>query len=83
MPRHGQAPGGVRLQKVMAAAGVASRREAERLIQAGRVEVNGRVVTALGTRVDPATDDDHEDRDRAHQHGVGHDRARVAAAAPE
>ena len=40
----------------MAAAGIASRREAERLIQAGRVEVNGRVVTALGTRVDPAAD---------------------------
>ena len=49
-------PRGVRLQKVLAAAGVASRREAERLIQAGRVEVNGRVVTALGTRVDPAAD---------------------------
>ena len=47
---------GVRLQKVLAAAGVASRREAERLIQSGRVEVNGTVVTALGTRVDPARD---------------------------
>jgi 23S rRNA pseudouridine2605 synthase/16S rRNA pseudouridine516 synthase len=47
---------GIRLQKVLAAAGVASRREAERLIQAGRVEVNGRVVTALGTRVDPRHD---------------------------
>jgi pseudouridine synthase len=47
---------GVRLQKFMAAAGVASRRESERLIQAGRVSVNGRVVTALGTKVDPAAD---------------------------
>lgn len=47
---------GVRLQKVMAAAGIASRREAERMILAGRVEVNGRVVTELGTRVDPAHD---------------------------
>jgi 23S rRNA pseudouridine2605 synthase len=47
---------GVRLQKVLAAAGVASRREAERLIQAGRVAVNGRVITALGTRVDPLSD---------------------------
>lgn len=47
---------GVRLQKFMAAAGVASRRESERLIQAGRVSVNGRVVTVLGTKVDPATD---------------------------
>jgi 23S rRNA pseudouridine2605 synthase/16S rRNA pseudouridine516 synthase len=49
-------PQGIRLQKVLAAAGVASRREAERLIQSGRVEVNDRVVTALGTRVDPAHD---------------------------
>jgi 23S rRNA pseudouridine2605 synthase/16S rRNA pseudouridine516 synthase len=40
----------------MAAAGIASRREAERMILAGRVEVNGRVVTELGTRVDPARD---------------------------
>ena len=47
---------GIRLQKVLAAAGLASRREAERLIQAGRVAVNGRVVTTLGTRVDPAHD---------------------------
>jgi len=47
---------GVRLQKVLAAAGVASRREAERLIQAGRVAVNGRVITELGTRIDPARD---------------------------
>jgi len=47
---------GVRLQKFMAAAGVASRRESERLIQAGRVAVNGRVVTTLGTKVDPARD---------------------------
>ena len=49
-------PRGVRLQKVMAAAGIASRREAEKMILAGRVEVNGRVVTELGTRVDPARD---------------------------
>lgn len=47
---------GVRLQKYLADSGVASRREGERLIQAGRVEVNGRVVTALGTRVDPERD---------------------------
>lgn len=43
-----------RLQKVMAAAGVASRRACEKLIQAGRVRVNGQVVTELGTKVDPA-----------------------------
>ena len=43
-----------RLQKVMAAAGVASRRASERLIQAGRVTVNGHQVTTLGTKVTPS-----------------------------
>ena len=47
---------GERLQKVMAAAGVASRRVSEQLIVEGRVSVNGSVVTELGRRVDPATD---------------------------
>ncbi|HEX6365316.1 MAG TPA: pseudouridine synthase [Agromyces sp.] len=47
---------GVRLQKAMASAGVASRRVSEQLIVEGRVEVNGQVVTELGTRIDPATD---------------------------
>lgn len=42
-----------RLQKVLAAAGIASRRECELLIQEGRVEVDSEVVTELGTRVDP------------------------------
>lgn len=42
-----------RLQKLLARAGVASRRASEELIQAGRVVVDGRVVTELGTRVDP------------------------------
>lgn len=46
---------GVRLQKVLAAAGVASRRAAEDLIAAGRVEVNGEVVRVQGFRVDPHT----------------------------
>ena len=45
-----------RLQKVLAHAGVASRRSAERLIAGGRVTVNGSVVTELGTKVDPAHD---------------------------
>jgi 23S rRNA pseudouridine2605 synthase len=44
---------GVRLQKVLSQAGVASRRVAERMITDGRVEVDGHVVTELGTRVDP------------------------------
>jgi 23S rRNA pseudouridine2605 synthase len=42
-----------RLQKVLAGAGVASRRASEELILAGRVSVNGRTVTELGTKVDP------------------------------
>ncbi len=46
-------PEGVRLQKVLSQAGIASRRVAERMITDGRVEVDGRVVTELGTRVDP------------------------------
>lgn len=48
---------GVRLQKYLASAGVASRRHAETLITAGQVQVNGRVVRELGTRV-------FDDRDR-------------------
>lgn len=47
----------VRLQKVIAAAGVAARRKAEALIAAGRVQVNGRVVREQGTRVDPRRDE--------------------------
>ena len=47
---------GVRLQKVMAAAGVASRRASEELIAAGRVRVNGQVVREAGRRIDPAVD---------------------------
>ena len=45
---------GQRLQKVLARAGVASRRAAEELIAAGRVRVNGQVVTEMGWRVSPS-----------------------------
>ncbi len=46
-----------RLQKVLAKAGVASRRRAEELIRQGKVRVDGRVVTEMGTKVDPDTQD--------------------------
>jgi 23S rRNA pseudouridine2605 synthase len=45
-----------RLQKILAHAGVASRRKAEELIQAGRVKVNGAVITELGTKADIRSD---------------------------
>jgi 23S rRNA pseudouridine2605 synthase len=44
-----------RLQKVLAKAGIASRRKAEELIREGKVRVDGMVVTEMGIRVDPAT----------------------------
>jgi 23S rRNA pseudouridine2605 synthase len=47
---------GIRLQKVLAAAGLGSRRACEELIAEARVEVNGRIVSELGTRVHPETD---------------------------
>ena len=53
-----------RLQKLLAHAGVASRRKAEQLIREGRVAVNGTVVTELGTKADP--DRDHVKVDGKH-----------------
>ena len=49
-------PKGERLQKILAGAGVASRRKAEEIILAGRVQVNGKVISELGTRHDAARD---------------------------
>ena len=46
----------MRLQKFLARAGVASRRGSEDLMTAGRVTVNGKVTTELGSKVDPKTD---------------------------
>lgn len=57
----------VRLQKVMAQAGVASRRHAEKLISQGRVMVNGQKVTQMGTLIDPDSDVVHVDGRRVHQ----------------
>jgi 23S rRNA pseudouridine2605 synthase len=45
-----------RLQKIISAAGIASRRQAEQLISSGKVTVNGQVVTELGTKANPETD---------------------------
>ena len=47
---------GIRLQKVLAQAGIASRRAAEIMIEEGRIEVNGKLVTEQGRRVDPERD---------------------------
>ena len=49
-------PDGIRLQKVMAAAGIGSRRACEKMIEEGRVSVNDEVVLEQGRRVDPETD---------------------------
>ena len=46
---------GIRLQKILAQAGVASRRMSEKLIDMGRVEVNGKIVTTQGMRINPDT----------------------------
>ena len=53
-----------RLNKVLAHAGIASRRRAETMIEEGRVTVNGQVVTELGTKVDPDHDDIRVDGER-------------------
>ncbi len=57
-------PEGVRLQKVLSRAGVASRRTAENMITEGRIEVDGEPVTELGRRVDPENSVIHVDGTR-------------------
>ena len=57
-------PDGIRLQKVLASAGIASRRKAEELIKAGRVKVDGIVVKEMGTRIDPENAVVHVDGNR-------------------
>lgn len=52
--RHGVEPTGVRLQKVLSQAGVASRRAAEEMIAEGRVSVDGEIVQQMGRRIDPS-----------------------------
>ena len=46
----------IRLQKFLAEAGIASRRKCEELIMQGKVTVNEKIVTELGTKIDPDTD---------------------------
>lgn len=55
-----------RLNKLLARAGVSSRRGAEELIEAGRIQVNGEVVTAPGTKVNVRTDEIRLDGERLH-----------------
>jgi 23S rRNA pseudouridine2605 synthase len=59
-----------RLNKLIARAGLASRRGADALIEEGRVTINGKVVTELGMRVDPEEDDVRVDGERLHPERV-------------
>jgi len=58
---------GERLQKVLAGAGIASRREAEEIIREGRVKVDGQIITELGTRVEPRKQEIFVDGERLPQ----------------
>jgi 23S rRNA pseudouridine2605 synthase len=59
-----ESPSVARLQKILSAAGIASRRAAEALILNGRVSVNGATIVELGTKADPARDDIRVDGQR-------------------
>ncbi|MCI1914665.1 MAG: rRNA pseudouridine synthase [Bifidobacteriaceae bacterium] len=63
---HSDSPEGIRLQKVLASAGLGSRRKAEEMILDGRVEVDGELVTELGSRVDPDKQQIRVDGSRIH-----------------
>jgi len=56
MTNPSNAPTGDRLQKILAQAGIASRRKAEQIILEGRVQINGKTVTELGTKADASKD---------------------------
>ena len=58
---------GIRLQKILSQAGIASRRAAEKLIEEGRVSVNGRTIREMGVKADPAADDIRVDGRRLRQ----------------
>jgi pseudouridine synthase len=58
---------GIRLQKILSQAGIASRRAAEKLIEEGRVSVNGHTIREMGVKADPAADDIRVDGRRLRQ----------------
>ena len=61
----------VRIQKVIAASGITSRRKAEELIQQGKVTLNGKVVWEMGTCVDPQKDHIKVNGERSEERRVG------------
>lgn len=71
-----------RLQKVLARAGIASRRAAETLIVEGRVSVNGKPATRLGTKIDPEKDFVRVDGKRIRNAGAGAERVYLALHKP-
>ena len=68
-----------RLQKLIAQAGIASRRHAEEMITAGEVTVNGKVITELGTKADPRKGS-HQGSRQTHQSDTAEARKSLRAA---